>query len=170
MINQIINSLMPISIKMRFLNNFISMFFFTGGILPSNEITKNNSHSNARIYRGQDAPKNKYPFYVDLFITFDNAKDKNGEKLMKHGSGVLISKIHILTTAHIFYPYKGKKKYVKDTYKGEAYAGGLHVAAFNNGTSDDVEMIEFYDDDVTLYPNNQSPGENKIIAYFILRD
>ena len=170
-INQIINSLMPISISMQLLINFISMFFFTGGTSLSDDFTKNsNLHSNARIYRGQDAPKNKYPFYVDLFITFHNAKDGNGEKLMKHGSGVLISKIHILTTAHIFYPYKGKKKYVKDTYKGEAYAGGLDVAAFNNGTSDDVEMIEFYDDDVTLYPSNQSPGENKIIAYFILRD
>ena len=139
----------------------ISMFLCTVMSSSSDNITKDFTfHTNSRIYKGQDAPKNKYPFYVDLFITFDNAKDGNGEKLMKHGSGVLISKIHILTTAHIFYPYKGKKKYVKDTYKGEAYAGGLDVAAFNNGTSDDVEMIEFYDDDVTLYPNNQSPGEN----------
>ena len=61
-------------------------------------------------------PQKISPFYVDLFITFENAKDEKGEKLQHHGSGIMISKIHILTCAHIFYPYTGKNKYVKDKY------------------------------------------------------
>ena len=99
---------------------------------------------------------------MDLFINFKNAKDEKGKKLQLHGSGVIISKIHILTCAHIFYPYKGKNKYVKDTYEGTAYAGGLDVAAFNNKTSEPLEKVDFYESEVTIYP-----GENKIIISFL---
>ena len=137
----------------------ISMFLCTVMSSSSDNITKDFTfHSNSRIYKGQDAPKNKYPFYVDLFITFENAKDEKGEKLQHHGSGIMISKIHILICAHIFYPYMGKNKYVKDTYNGEAYAGGLDVAAFINSTSEPLENVDFSESEVTIYP-----GENKIL-------
>ena len=134
----------------------------TNTLAKDTTITKDSSlDSNSRIYRGKDAPKNKYPFYVDLFITFENAKDEKGEKLQHHGSGIMISKIHILTCAHIFYPYTGKNRYVKDTYNGEAYAGGLDVAAFINGTSEPLENVDFSESEVTIYP-----VENKfLLAY-----
>ena len=95
---------------MPLLKNVVLIFIFmylSSDTLADDTITKDSSlHSNARIYRGQDAPKNKYPFYVDLFIHFENAKNEKGDNLKRHhGSGVIISKIHILTCAHIFYPY-----------------------------------------------------------------
>ena len=127
-------------------------------------IKDSRSNSNSRIYTGQDAPTNKYPFYVDLFITFENAKDEKGEKLQHHGSGIMISKIHILICAHIFYPYTGKNKYVKDTYNGEAYAVGLDVAAFINSTSEPLENVDFSESEVTIYP-----GENKILLTDIFK-
>ena len=153
---------------MPLLKNLVLIFIFmylSTDTLADNTITKDSSlHSNARIYRGQDAPKNKYPFYVDLFITFENAKDEKGEKLQHHGSGIMISKIHILICAHIFYPYMGKNKYVKDTYNGEAYAGGLDVAAFINSTSEPLENVDFSESEVTIYP-----GENKILLTDIFK-
>ena len=60
--------------------------------------------------------------------------------------------------SHIFYSYTGRNKYVKDTYNGEAYAGGLDVAAFINGTSEPLENVDFSESEVTIYP-----GENKIL-------
>ena len=145
----------------------ISMFLCTVMSSSSDNITKDFTfHSNSRIYKGQDAPKNKYPFYVDLFIKFDNAKDPNGNRMNKHGSGVLISKRHILTCAHNFYPFKGKDG--RDTYWGKAFAGGLVGGwkAYKNGTSN-LENVDFHYSDVTLYPDNKSPGENKIIISFL---
>ena len=95
---------------MPLLKNLVLIFIFmylSSDTIADDTITNDSSlYSNARIYRGQDAPKNKYPFYVDLFIHFENAKNENGDNLKRHhGSGVIISKIHILTCAHIFYPY-----------------------------------------------------------------
>ena len=89
------------------LNNGVVILIFiylsTNTLAKDTTITKDSSlDSNSRIYRGKDAPKNKYPFYVDLFITFENAKDEKGEKLQHHGSGIMISKIHILTCARIY--------------------------------------------------------------------
>ena len=52
--------------------------------------------NNARIFNGQTASKNQFPWHVFLEITF---KDKRS----KTGGGVLISKKHILTCAHVFY-------------------------------------------------------------------
>ena len=68
------------------LNNkvVISIFIYLSAntLAKDTTITKDSSsNSNSRIYRGQDAPKNKYPFYVDLFIHFDNAKDEKGNNL-----------------------------------------------------------------------------------------
>ena len=67
----------------------IFIYLSTNTLAKDTTITKDSSlDSNSRIYRGKDAPKNKYPFYVDLFITFENAKDEKGEKLQHHGSGI----------------------------------------------------------------------------------
>ena len=142
----------------------VLMYFSTGSLSDDTLSHDSILHSNARIYRGLDAPKNKYPFYVDLFITYDNAKDKNGDAKMIHGSGVLISKIHILTCAHSFYPYREQNSYDRDTFIGLAFAGGFDL--YNNGTSE-LEKVYFHYHDVTLYPNNESPGKYKIIISFL---
>ena len=147
----------------------IFIYLSTNTLAKDTTITKDSSlDSNSRIYRGKDAPKNKYPFYVDLFITFENAKDEKGEKLQHHGSGIMISKIHILTCAHIFYPYTGKNRYVKDTYNGEAYAGGLDVAAFINGTSEPLENVDFSESEITIYPVENKFLLADIFKFYIL--
>ena len=69
-----------------------------------------NSQSNARIYKGKDAPKNKYPFYIDIHVTFPKVFHPNSnQSYTNHGGGALISKSHILTVAHLFYPEHDKK-------------------------------------------------------------
>ena len=52
--------------------------------------------NNARIFNGQNASKKQFPWHVFMKVTF---KDQ------RHvlGNGVLISKKHILTCAHLFY-------------------------------------------------------------------
>ena len=59
-------------------------------------IIRTKNRNNARIFNGQTASKNQFPWHVFLEITF---KDKRS----KTGGGVLISKKHILTCAHVFY-------------------------------------------------------------------
>ena len=59
-------------------------------------IIRTENRNNARIFNGQTASKNQFPWHVFLEITF---KDKRS----KTGGGVLISKKHILTCAHVFY-------------------------------------------------------------------
>ena len=51
---------------------------------------------NARIFNGQNASNKQFPWHVFMKVTF---KDQ------RHvlGNGVLISKKHILTCAHVFY-------------------------------------------------------------------
>ena len=69
------------------------------------------SQSNARIYKGKDAPKNKYPFYIDIYVTSQKVLHPNSnQSYTNHGGGALISKSHILTVAHLFYPGHNKKK------------------------------------------------------------
>ena len=61
---------------------------------------KNTSHTkninNARIFNGQNAAKNQFPWYVVMIVTFDDQRQIIG-------GGVLISKKHFLTCAHLFY-------------------------------------------------------------------
>ena len=66
---------------------------------------------NARIYRGMDAKKNRFPWYIDLEIEYPAIKDpkKPKENLKKDAGGSLISKYHILTVAHIFQHEQNKK-------------------------------------------------------------
>ena len=59
--------------------------------------------TNARLFRGDVAPKNRFPYYIQLIIHFEW---DTGEYIpsMKHRcAGVLISKKHILTNAHCFF-------------------------------------------------------------------
>ena len=85
----------------------LQLYFSAILLLPFGFLSASNSQmqSNARLYKGKDAPKNQYPFYIDIHVKFPNVKDAKGELgLMNHGGGALISKAHILTVCHIFYP------------------------------------------------------------------
>ena len=51
---------------------------------------------NARIFNGQNALENQFPWHIFVKVTFKDKTDKIG-------GGVLISKKHFLTCAHGFY-------------------------------------------------------------------
>ena len=57
------------------------------------------SKSNARIFNGKKAPDFKYPYYIYIEFTTESEKIKDNE-----WGGALISKKHVLTSAHGFYP------------------------------------------------------------------
>ena len=65
---------------------------------------RNTSHpkniNNARIFNGQNASKNQFPWHVFIIVTFKGITKPiyNGR-----GGGVLISQNHFLTAAHNFY-------------------------------------------------------------------
>ena len=67
-------------------------------------------NSNTRIYRGKDATKNMFPWYIDLTVGYPDIEDpeKKNDFLKKYAGGALISKQHILTVAHTFYPHLKK--------------------------------------------------------------
>ena len=56
--------------------------------------------NNARIFNGQNASKNQFPWHVFMIVTFKGITKPiyNGR-----GGGVLISQNHFLTAAHNFY-------------------------------------------------------------------
>ena len=60
--------------------------------------------SNARIFNGEDADELQYPYYVYIQFNMESNKVADYE-----WGGALISKKHILTCAHGFYP-TGKEK------------------------------------------------------------
>ena len=77
--------------------------------------------SNAKIFNGQNAANNEYPWQVFIKIEFQNYPYPNDPLIMNSGEviyptdhihmfgGVLISKKHILTISHTFYmPYFNK--------------------------------------------------------------
>ena len=95
---------------MRLLLLFISLITITVGCIFLCK-ADGKSQSNARIYKGKDAQKNKYPFYIDIYVTFQKVFHPNSnQSYTNHGGGALISKSHILTVAHLFYPGHNKKK------------------------------------------------------------
>ena len=65
--------------------------------------TKN---KNARIFNGQDASKNQFPWHVFIVVRFPGMPYENDptKTKIKRGGGVWISKKHILTCAHNLYP------------------------------------------------------------------
>ena len=55
--------------------------------------------TNARIYRAEVSPKNRFPYHIEILLHFEWDVYE-----MKHRcAGVLISKKHILTNAHCFF-------------------------------------------------------------------
>ena len=92
----------------------MQLFYYFSAILllllPFELLSTIKADSNARIYKGKDAPKNKYPFYIDVHVKFPDVKDAEGLLgLTNHGGGALISKAHVLTVCHIFYPDQDEK-------------------------------------------------------------
>ena len=68
--------------------------------LPASKKTQNN----ARIFNGQDAAPNQFPWQVLLDIKAKiNAKNST---ITVFGGAVLVSKKHILTSAHAFYDHE----------------------------------------------------------------
>ena len=79
--------------------------------------------SNARIFRGSDATKNEFPWYININTHFPSIH-KAGSGF--NGGGVLISMKHVLTVAHLFFGnLKNKTQYL--TFRGIAYAGVLSI-------------------------------------------
>ena len=58
------------------------------------------SKNNARIFNGQNASKNQFPWHVIIIVTFKGITNPIHQV---RGGGVLISKNHILTCGHNFY-------------------------------------------------------------------
>ena len=122
-----------------------------------NKCGKQGRNSNAKIYNGQNATQNMFPWYVDLKIGFPDFKHpKNPKSFVNfHGGGTLISKKHILTVAHLFYPN------YKDTFS-ESYLSNLDGSAY---AWDDSQVRKFTGTDVTLYPENTKPGKLEFFTY-----
>ena len=79
--------------------------------------------SNARIFRGRDATKNKFPWYIHINTHFPSIHQDDGAF---NGGGVLISMKHVLTVAHLFFGNaKNKTQYLP--FRGIAYAGVLNI-------------------------------------------
>ena len=79
--------------------------------------------SNTRIFRGSDATKNEFPWYININTHFPSIH-KAGSGF--NGGGVLISMKHVLTVAHLFFGnLKNKTQYL--TFRGIAYAGVLNI-------------------------------------------
>ena len=71
-------------------------------------------NGNTRIYKGKKASKDSFPWYIDLKLEYPEIKNpENSVKGTWKGGGALISKKHVLTVAHIFYPFK------KDIFSNE---------------------------------------------------
>ena len=60
-------------------------------------------NSNARIFRGTDATKNKFPWYIHITLKFPK-RSQDDKDFYGEGGGALISMKHILTVAHLFFP------------------------------------------------------------------
>ena len=116
------------------------------------------TNSNARIFRGSDATKNKFPWYIHIIVNFyDDGFDING-------GGVLISMKHILTVAHLFFGNDSDlTQYVP--FEGTAFAGLVDIknAPYNSTKSNkalgsQIMKKRFYISDILFYPNNKNPG------------
>ena len=74
-------------------------------------IIRTKNRNNARIFNGQTASKNQFPWHVLIVVGFPGKplEIKPGEfnpskTQIQRGGGVWISKKHILTCAHTLYP------------------------------------------------------------------
>ena len=115
--------------------------------------------SNMRIFRGSDATKNKFPWFIYITVRFPSLDDKFG------GGGVLISMKHILTVAHLFFGNDSDlTQHVP--YNGVATSGLLDIkkASYKSRKSNKeigtqfAEQILYDSSDVLLYPDDISPG------------
>ena len=119
---------------------------------------KKRTNSTARIYRGKDATKNMFPWYIDLEINLLDPKNQNSF-LNFQGGGALISKKHILTVAHSFYPNYEKEKF------SESYLSSLDGSAYAGyDLYDETQVRKFTGTDVTLYPENTKPGKLEFLT------
>ena len=143
------------------------------------ECGKHRKNPNSRIYRGKDATKNMFSYYIDLTVGYPDIKDPNSKTgfVQIFGGGALISKQHILTVAHLFYPQMKKKLvlyYLCIYYEffhilltiylsprdlsnidGKAFAGFL----------DPRQVEKFTENGVFLYPDNTLPGKLELYIY-----
>ena len=79
--------------------------------------------SNARIFRGSDATKNEFPWYININTHFPSIH-KAGSGF--NGGGVLISMKHVLTVAHLFFGnLTDLTQYLP--FEAYAYAGLLNI-------------------------------------------
>ena len=84
---------------------YVIVFFAISGL--SHGLKKyGTKNRNARIFNGQDASSNQFPWHVLLVVEFPNVPNANDPNKWHEqtGGGVWISKKHILTCSDIFYP------------------------------------------------------------------
>ena len=92
------------SFKLLFLNFFI-LLSLKSCCAKKCQCGKIESSSSARIFKGKDASVNQFPWQIYKEIYF---ADESGKEKMSRGGGTLISKKHVLTTAHSFFDAKGR--------------------------------------------------------------
>ena len=116
--------------------------------------------SNMRIFRGSDATKNKFPWFIYITVRFPSLDDKFG------GGGVLISMKHILTVAHLF--FRNERDVIRTRYvpfEGTVFAGLLDIkndpylsTKSNKTIGSQIMKKRFQISDILFYPNNKKPG------------
>ena len=154
-------------------------------LFRSSSEARSENDSNARIFRGKDATKDMFPYYVELEIEFiepieeldrkdlkkfrERLKSILGESTVpkeiiveRNGGGVLVSKKHILTAAHLFYPrYKGivmTENWNNLDFQAKAYGG-----IYDLRKKDKSQIRKFKHESVHLYPSNDTPGKTFVI-------
>ena len=95
---------------------------------------------------------------LPMGLNYTLAMKDDEKSTVKFGGGTLISKVHILTVAQLFYPCPSllNTNFTRAPFTGKAY-GGLYEEEDRDFKNPRVR--HFTDNDVDFYPDNTKPGK-----------